>query len=412
MSKTFRNYNLREFSETFDKSNTVAPEELQRRVVWGTREKQSYLKSVSQNRVWASPIIIADVRGCLNYCKKHGCAVDIEWFERWMERGVEYLILDGQNRFQSLQAFFNSEYQVSGVFVDQDSAKVSVENQFFKDLDTRLKDKFSTGSTINVAMIGNETRSGLQELFLDYNDGVSLNAMEKRDCSFSGIAKWVRQQAKKYENTIKRLYNPGQISRMSDREWIAQVAMHCMKEYRSLDYRPPSSHQDNEMDKWYNIGFDYLRLDDKGSPHTESELKRVEKILKIVHDVIENQKAVQTRSGSFSYQMAWAIVLAAEWICDNGYYVRDHDVFYKKLSEIDKKLVAESSSEYGADFDRYLAQMHSGAESVEPSKSQYYFHWANNHKARSARDKRFNNPAGLLQEMLKNDHDLSIRKMA
>jgi hypothetical protein len=411
----FKNFNLEEFMKTFnaDDNTTVSPPEVQRRLAWDPRKQgQCYLNTMNRNGIWCSPIIMVDVRKCLDHCKVHETAVDVEWYQKLLEDGTLYLILDGQNRTGTLEKFYNNELAITGNWLDQDEEPVERINVFLKDMPQRLQDRFRTGSNITVAYIENASRMQLRQEFIDYNSGLALNRMEKRDCSFSGIGHWVRDQSKQHKEQIQRLFNKNKINRMADLEWIIHMAMHLMRSYesnlgRSGKYNGRKYNfadlTDHNMDEWYNIGFDYLSINDPSSPYPHAEMARLEKILGIVHTIFEKQKKYLTRSGALPLQMAWATVMTVEWLYDHDYMIRDESAFFDKLYSIDKALCGKAEVSFGNEMQKH-AQNNSYPE---PSKSQYYHYQANVHKSGLTRQKRFDK---LLVEVKKNLNSLTLRK--
>lgn len=380
-------YNLKDFYKKFIKK-ADSPKAVQRNVCWATENKTKWISSLNRDTVWSSSINMIDVRESLTAAKNFGTRVDREFFKHFCDKGIEWLIIDGQNRTYAAFDFYDNKFAVSGTFIDQREQECKYENVFFKDMPESLRMRFLNNCRISVAPITVATRQQCIEMFLDYNDGIPVNDMEKRDASFSAIADWVRRQADSVAEPMKRIESEDKIIRAADKEWIISMCMHLMKNYRSdVSYNFGDINR-SSMDQWYAIGQDCLNLEDPLSPHLLSELRRCEEILYTVfHDVFENQTKYQTKNGKLATFMTWATLYAVEWAYDNGYDITDYEQFFDALYSIDRKLASDSDAAFANHYDAWL-KTPNAAQSSEPKKSRYYSHWSAVHKLSFHRTKR------------------------
>lgn len=386
-------YNLKDFYEKFIEKAS-SPKAVQRRVCWRILNKNKWILSLNRNAVWSSSIKMIDVRDSLRLAKRFGTKVDREFFKYYSDRGIEWLIIDGQNRTFTAFDFHDDKFTVSGDFMDQLGNKHTVENMFFKDMDLNLRMQFLLNSKICVAPIAVATRQECCDLFLDYNDGIPVNEMEKRDASFSAIAEWVRQQAESHAEPMKRAVKQDKIIRGGDYEWIVSMCMHLMNSYRADITAKLGEINDDSMDLWYSIGEDCLNLADPNSAHLPNEVRRCEDILYTVfHDVFDNQGKYQTKRGDLATYMAWATLYAVEWAYDNGYDIADYKTFFDVLYAIDRKLASDSDAEFANHYDAWLNSPNA-SQGSEPKKSRYYSHWATVHKSSTMRAKRISKLIG------------------
>ncbi len=422
----FQSLTLKKFIDKYapDSSRTVAAQEIQRRPVWAKSNERSFLNSFASDTVWLSPLIIADVTQCLEHCNNSGFQIDAQWFRELEANGSRFVVLDGQNRICTLTKFLKNELTLTGDFVDLDEETASVENVLYKDLPQRLQDKFFTSSKITIAIVEQATRRELLDCFLNYNDGIPVNDMQRRDASFGAIARWVKDLAANYREQINRFIKAQNIKEAADLEFIASAAMILMRQYRDLTLsgkRSLSTSHDttpisynfkkidkNSMDTWYDVGFDYFDLNDPSSPYIKDELDRVEAILKMMFDVIEKQKMHQTRTGSLATRQVWGILLTCEWMYDNNYTYTSAAEFYEKLYNIDATLIDNGRIKFGHDIKVFTANKDSDPSLEAPKSSQYYEHRAGVHKDPAARANRFNE---LLPEIMKNLQKLTLRQM-
>ena len=422
----FQVLTLKEFFKKYapDKGRTQATQQIQRMPVWRPKNEKSFLNSYGADMVWLSPLIIADVQQCLEYCINEGYQIDAQWYQTLLDDGVRFLILDGQNRTVTLIKFLKNELTLTGEFIDLDEELVSVENAFYKDLPQRLQDKFFTSSRISVALVEQATRRDLLKHFLNYNDGIAVNEMQRRDASFGAIAELVHDIAERYSHSIERFIKEQKIKEATDLEFVASAAMHLMRQYRgvtmtgrySLSTAPdekaaPYNFKNfgrHDMDVWYDIGFDYFDLKDPSSPYMPVELDRVEKILAMMFDVIENQKLHLVRNGSLATRQVWGVLMVCEWMYDNNYTYTNPATFYKELYDLDITLIDNAKIQFGHDLAAYHVNKLTNPGLTAPKENQYYAYKAGVHKTGIVRKQRFDI---LLPEVLKNLHGLTIRKL-
>ena len=405
----FERLTMKQFFSQYapDKHRTVAPAQIQRMPCWLDKNKREYLKSFAANRAELSSFILADTRKSRDFCINEGRPEDARWFDSFLQQGIEFLILDGQNRIVALTEFMNNKFSLTGDFIDQDGNPCTIENTYFKDLPPRLKDKFYTDSKISIATVKEATKLDLLEIFLGYNEGVPLNDMQKRDATFGAIGTWVHDLSDQYENTIRRFVKDENMKASENLQFICNASMHLMQEYNGFE-DSFKTFSKKTMDKWYSIGFDYYDIHDMNSPYLPEQLERVENILKDVFNVIEKQKITLSRDGKLSTRMVWAVLMTCEWLYDEGYVYQDAAEFYNQLYNIDKNLREDSEVQYGKDLEKYRISVIKGeTDLTEPKVNQYYSHIANVHKNRKTRADRFKM---LLEEILENSRQLTLRK--
>ena len=390
-------YNLKDFYQKFS-TKAVSPKAVQRNVCWANENKAKWIRSLNMDTVWSSSINMVDVRESLDRSKRFGTKVDREFFKHFYDRGFEWLIIDGQNRTYTAFDFYDNKFTVSGTFVDQRDQEHTLQNVFFKDMPESLQMRFLNNCRISVAPITVATRQECIEMFLDYNDGIPVNRMEKRDASFSAIADWVRQQAEKVSEPMKRIESEDKIIRGADKEWIISMCMHLMKNYHPTISAKFGDIDDDSMDKWYDIGKDCINLADPNNPHLQSELRRCEQILYTTfHDVFDSQSKYQTKNGKFATYMAWATLYVVEWAHDNGYNISDYREFFDSLYTIDRKLASDSDAAFASQYEAWLNATPAG-RGQEPKKSWFYSHWSGVHKSSPMRTRRIK---ALIDEITK-----------
>ena len=179
----------------------VAPENFQRPESWSKDDQKKFFISLCMDRV-EGVIVIVDVENALY--KLQQVAPDdraiSNIFNPIQEAGLEYIILDGNNRLQFLINLINDIYSIPegryGYIRDPQDHSISVFTV------KRNKNKFSDlpkpvqRTLLNRLIIVSEYTQigydGLSEVFLNTNSGVFPNAQEIRNALNSPWADYVR----------------------------------------------------------------------------------------------------------------------------------------------------------------------------------------------------------------------------
>ena len=179
----------------------VAPENFQRPESWAKDDQKAFFISLCMDRV-EGVIVIVDVENALY--KLQQVAPDdraiSNIYEPILEAGLEYIVLDGNNRLQFLINLINGNYSIPegryGYIRDPQDHSISVFTV------KRNKNKFSDlpkpvqRTLLNRLIIISEYTQigydGLSEVFLNTNSGVFPNAQEIRNALNSPWADYVR----------------------------------------------------------------------------------------------------------------------------------------------------------------------------------------------------------------------------
>ena len=179
----------------------VAPENFQRPESWSKEDQKAFFISLCMDRV-EGVIVIVDVENALY--KLQQVAPDdraiSNIYEPILEAGLEYIVLDGNNRLQFLIKLINGIYSIPegryGYIRDPQDHSISVFTV------KRNKNKFSDlpkpvqRTLLNRLIIISEYTQigydGLSEVFLNTNSGVFPNPQEIRNALNSPWADFVR----------------------------------------------------------------------------------------------------------------------------------------------------------------------------------------------------------------------------
>lgn len=172
---------------------------IQRNFVWGKQSIDGYRESLIKKRAVGS-FVIADVSTCLDKAKELNNQSDIKFFEGFLDRGYEFISIDGNNRTQ----FIVSEY---GKYI-QDYRSSSSEIRSI--LNHRVK----------IDKILYATKKELHETAIDINAQTSWNKQETRNAILGPVSDYIREISDKMEPVSLRIKEIN-VNRLGDDEMLA-----------------------------------------------------------------------------------------------------------------------------------------------------------------------------------------------
>ena len=99
-----------------------------------------------------NPIVIAEIESGIEKSIELGDFYSEQRLKDLKKEGYKHISVDGQNRTKCIESFFDNQVLISGIFEDADGKKHEVKKKVFKDLPTRLQDRFRD-VTINVTVL-------------------------------------------------------------------------------------------------------------------------------------------------------------------------------------------------------------------------------------------------------------------
>lgn len=172
---------------------------IQRNFVWRKQSIDGYRESLIKKRAVGS-FVIADVSTCLDKAKELNNQSDIKFFEGFLDRGYEFISIDGNNRTQ----FIVSEY---GKHI-QDYRSSSSEIRSI--LNHRVK----------IDKILYATKRELHETAIDINSQTSWNKQETRNAILGPVSDYIREISDKMEPVSLRIKEIN-VNRLGDDEMLA-----------------------------------------------------------------------------------------------------------------------------------------------------------------------------------------------
>lgn len=207
--------NLDSIHQSFN--NIIVDLFIQRREVWKEKQKKEYIESVISGK---SPtnILIANVRECLNESKRSNDIEGIEYFENCLKNKKTYILLDGNNRTQTINSLLNGDLtfpNMNVTFLDDNNEykTINLENQNIKWLDKNYQkaaNKIRQDFKIYITKATNTTYKDLSNIFEQVNKLVDLNNQEKQNGTISKNMGIVREKLQNEQNK-----NEGTILRKS-----------------------------------------------------------------------------------------------------------------------------------------------------------------------------------------------------
>lgn len=366
--------NLKNFIKQYGSKKVFYDPSFQRRSVWDKKDWNSFASSLVKG--WATnPIIVLNVEDCREHCHKIGDRISEEYYNNVLSRGYKYISLDGQNRSRSIEKFLTDEITISGEFVDADEELQKIDNKFFKDCPTRLKDKFRTGIQIQVVEFTEVTKSDAGKIFKAINDGKPLNDQEKRNSNPSPIAQFVRDCSEDFKPLSEKILKKDKITRMLDDEQIAKTLMVLLRKYNDPDiemFKNPSNIGLScpEIDSFYTLGNDVFELSDPSCPYIDTELTRAKEIIESTSLVLLQQEEFPK---AIKLKHYWGVIFLTEYLYDNGYEIFKPVEFMKAFVALEHKLEVDSENAYGKARQQMMSQ---GKDPDNISKESYYFRWS------------------------------------
>jgi hypothetical protein len=235
--------------------SSFAPEQFQRPEAWGARDKKKYFLSILMNRLEGN-FVFVDLTIALQKIKE----IDIEdraysFFSMLKEQGIDYIILDGNNRFSHLKKLMNDEWEIPkgkyDYILDDHVASfvVGKHNNVFSKLPEVVR-KIIQKRILVISEYHQISYDGLSEVFTNVNSGVPLNNQEKRNALNSPWADYVRSLGREIAPLLVFMFNEEYKKRLKGDEWIVE-ALDYATNVEKFDeseptYKPPGVTQSSK----------------------------------------------------------------------------------------------------------------------------------------------------------------------
>ena len=218
---------ITKFNEQFS-GKVVRCKKFNRKKCWEESDVKKWYESVQKG--WnINPLIYIDIQSCIDFCIEKGLAEDVKYFTNYKNSGYVYITIEGGNRHDSTESFYNNE--------------------------PLYREKF-----VNVAVIESVTREEMHEGYVRLAHGKSPNSQEKRTGIYGIVSDTVRNTSQKLSHMFEQI--KGVVgTRMKDDELIAMLMNYCTNgSFGKVD----GTKQDDVLDMMYETNkfnktkFNYL----------------------------------------------------------------------------------------------------------------------------------------------------------
>lgn len=174
----------------------------QRRDAWTLEDRKEFIDSVYKNMV-SNSIILVNVIASHQKAKFHNRHKEIEYFGDLVDKGYEYVSIDGNNRSQTLVKYHKDELNIV----------------YSHDKDREI---FLRRKQLPLTVYDSMTLEQMHELGIKINKGKPWNRQEQRNCLYSTISFAIREVSEKYSDITDKI-NQIKKSRMGDDELLVML---------------------------------------------------------------------------------------------------------------------------------------------------------------------------------------------
>lgn len=207
---------------------SYAPEEFQRPEAWSKQDRRDYFQSVLMNRLEGNFVVVDLELAIAKLEKLDPNNRAYNYFKNLYYQTIEYIILDGNNRFKFLSSLMRDEFQIpkgSYTYVIEDdtlTVVVGSHNNVFSKL-PKLVQKVIKERQLVISEYVQIDYSGLSEVFTNVNSGVPLNNQEKRNAFDSPWADYVRLIRRQISPLLITMFGSEYMRRLKGDEWIVEA---------------------------------------------------------------------------------------------------------------------------------------------------------------------------------------------
>jgi len=381
--------NVESIAQSLNSAKMKVDRSFQRRVVWTPKVRNSFFESVSKGTA-VSSVVVADIASGIEASLAVGDIEGAEKYKQYQAQGFRTVSEDGQNRLSTLEAFLADEVTFTGRLFDRDYCDDLYSNKLFSKLPEDVQHAFKTSQVV-VVKVNNVPYKELSNIFIKLNDGMPLNAVEKRNAFATPIASYLRDLTGEngiYKDLWPLYMNPGKINRMDDIKWLSK-ALVCVNREVAEDDKDLS---EKSIDSFYKKGIDRAQRDVK--EYDKAELRRFQKIIDMVLNASQKQNEV---NGKIPQKTFWALLYAAEYIYDNSLAVVDYAKLFEHVYLKDAELEEASKLEQASKLENFK-KGHSHLSKSEIKKltndnsslkdDNFYWRWVNRNDDYSKRRRR------------------------
>tara|TARA_R100001510_G_C7638444_1_gene196291 strand:+ start:149 stop:1537 length:1389 start_codon:yes stop_codon:yes gene_type:complete len=215
---------ISEFVSSYFSRSVLDPSYQVPKTRWTIAKKRGFISAVIRGGgMSGNPIHLSRIRS--------GNFDMIQHYEKELRLGKLYTTVDGHNRGTTLKEFLNNELRITHPHLGV--------NKLFKELPASFQEHFRS-LTIKVEMHEAKTLTALSQLFIDLNDGIDLNAQEKRNAKQGDPAKTVRKVSTALSDKMSIFEWKGRTKKLAENdrremdlfmaEWLCRLNMSGVEE--------------------------------------------------------------------------------------------------------------------------------------------------------------------------------------
>jgi len=202
---TFNRSTRRKIEKAARKLNTARDNSVQRESVWEAIRRSNYISNAIRNSIKLVPMHLLVLQSSYEVARERQDNLFANLLKFFIDRGYEYLHIDGGNRCDDIWDFFNNEvYITPGLFEFLPKAgekyghQVAVQETDVncEKLETKFPELYNKllENVVNVHLYYDLSQVERSDWFGILNDGVSLNPAEKRNRLLSELCKRIREE--------------------------------------------------------------------------------------------------------------------------------------------------------------------------------------------------------------------------
>jgi len=291
---------------------------------WDDNQKTKYVTSLVTGMA-PSKIVIANIKECLE--NSDVGSYDYDYFNKWYKLNYESISIDGNNRTITIQEYMEGKVSIkhgdyllpSGRVVQIDSS-----NDTWPKHPSEFRDYINDEVSVTVSEYVNATRADLTLLFLNINDGMTLNQQEKRNPILVPFASWVRDITKEtYDSMLFKVFptDKQRIRRVVD-DYIVGMAIYTA-------YGTSVTIQAAEKNKAY-----------EDNSTVGMQTKRAGKIITDFANFVKRNAYNELKDSSTLFNL----FMAYNHILDNNYVIQDENKFYDWFMAKENKRIGDTKT--------------------------------------------------------------------
>ena len=306
------------------KKRTARDDSFQSEGRWDSKQKIKYITSLVTGMA-PSKIVIANIKKCLENAETD--SYDFDYFNDWYKQKYENISIDGNNRTVAIQEYMDGKVSIKhGDYILPSGKVIQIDstNDTWSKHPNDFRDYINDNVTVTVSEYSNATRADLTLLFLNINDGMSLNQQEMRNPILVPFADWVRCITKEtYSSMLIKVFpTKKQLVRRTIDDFIVGMAIY-------VTYGTSVTIQAGEKNKAYE--------DDST---VGSQTKRAGKIITDFANFVKRNAGNELKESSTLFNL----FMTYYHIIDGNYVIKNESQFYKWFISKENKRIGDTKT--------------------------------------------------------------------